>query len=240
MVRTAFLATAALAALQALPAVSQTMPGAPTVLAEGTMLEVSAEGVSTRVPDLAVIQAGVTTTQPTAAEAMRQNATQMNAVLAALKGAGVAARDIQTSSLSLSPQYRYGENQPPVLTGYQATNQVSVRFRDVARSGRILDLLVAQGANNLQGPNLVVEKPEAALDEARVAAIATARARAELYAKAAGLSVSRIVSIAENGGTGMEPMPAMVQRMEKASGDTSIEAGEREMRVAVTVRFLLK
>ncbi len=240
MFRTALIATAAVAAFHAVPAAAQALPTAATILAEGTLLEISAEGTSTRVPDLALIQAGVTTLQPSAAEAMRENATRMGAVLAALKGAGIAARDIQTSSIALSPQYRYVENQPPVLTGYQASNQVSVRFRDIARSGRILDLLVAQGANNLQGPTLVIEKPQAALDEARVAAIATARARAELYAKAAGLSVARIVSIAEASAT-PQPVPmAAFSARSKEAADTQIAAGENELTVAVTVRFLLK
>jgi uncharacterized protein YggE len=128
---------------------------------------------------------------------MRQNSTRMATVLAALKRAGVAERDIQTSSISLSPQYRYAQNEPPVITGYQASNQVTVRFRDIAKSGAILDALVKEGANNISGPNLTIDKPEAALDEARTAAVATARARAELYAKAAGLRVDRILSISE-------------------------------------------
>lgn len=239
--RRVFIGLAAAAALHAVPAAAQLTPTALALPADGTILEIVAEGSSTRAPDLAVIQAGVTTLRPTAVEAMRQNAQQMAAVLAALKGAGIAARDIQTSDIALSPQYRHAENQPPVLTGYQATNTVSVRFRDIARSGTILDLLVAKGANNIQGPNLIVEKPQPALDEARVAAIATARARADLYAKAAGLSVVRMVSISESGGGTVPPMPMVrLQAAEPAPADTAIEAGERELSVSVTVRFLLK
>ncbi|MGS3087700.1 SIMPL domain-containing protein, partial [Escherichia coli] len=84
-------------------------------------------------------------------------------------------------------QYRYTDGQPPAITGYQATNTVSVRFRDVARSGTVLDTLVAEGANQIEGPNLSIDKPDAALDEARTDAVKRARARADLYASAAGM-----------------------------------------------------
>jgi uncharacterized protein YggE len=221
-----------------LPAAAQEMRPVP---ADGTLLEVSAEGISTRVPDVALIQAGVITQAPTAVVAMAQNSKRMAAVLAALRGAGIAERDLQTSSISLSPQYRYENNQPPILTGYQASNQVSVRFRDVAQSGTILDTLVKQGANNISGPNLTVDKPEAALDEARVNAIAKARARATLYANAAGLRVDRILTISESGAM-PAPVPMMAFRADKvmAQANTEVVAGEQQLSVTVSVRFLLK
>ncbi len=239
MIRLSFAALAAAAVLP-MAAAAQTMPTA--VPLDGTVLDIVAEGTSTRVPDLAVIQAGVTTQAATAAEAMTQNGAQMARVLAALRRAGIAERDIQTSSISLAPQYRYEQNQSPVLTGYQASNQVSVRFRDIARSGKILDTLVGEGANNINGPNLTVDKPEAALDEARTDAIAKAKARAELYAKAAGLSVNRILAISEAGAVTLPPvpMPMMVARSRAEAADTQIAAGERELTVNVSVRFLLK
>ena len=96
----------------------------------------------------------------------------MERVLAALKRAGVADRDIQTSNVNLNPEYRYPENQAPQLTGYTASNQLTIRFRDIRSSGKILDALVSEGANQINGPNLIVDKPEAALDEARAKAIA--------------------------------------------------------------------
>ncbi|WP_066799840.1 SIMPL domain-containing protein [Sphingomonas soli] len=237
MIRTACIGGAILAA-SALPAAAQEVRLAAV---DGTVLEVSAEGVSTRVPDVAVIQAGVVTQATTAAAAMAQNSTRMAAVLAALRGAGVAERDMQTASISLSPQYRYENNQPPVLTGYQASNQVSIRFRDIAKSGAILDTLVKQGANNISGPNLTVDKPEAALDEARTDAIARARARATLYANAAGLRVDRILTISENGAM-PPPMPVMAFRAGKAesAADTQVVAGEQQLSVTLSVRFLLK
>ncbi|URW75314.1 SIMPL domain-containing protein [Sphingomonas donggukensis] len=213
----------------------------PPVMIDGTLLDVSATGVSTRTPDIATIRAGVVTQSATAAAALSANADRMAGVLAALKSAGVEARDIQTSTISLQPQYRYTEGQAPAITGYQASNTVSVRFRDIARSGRILDTLVKQGANQIEGPALSIDKADAATDEARVDAVAKARARAELYAKAAGLRVDRIVSIGESGDSFPQPpMPVMMMRAEKASADTAVAAGEQDVKVTIAVRFLLK
>ncbi|WP_448662987.1 SIMPL domain-containing protein [Sphingomonas sp. CJ20] len=224
----------------ALPAAAQDAR-VTAVPIDGTVLEIAAEGSTTRTPDVAILQAGVVTQAATAAEAMTQNGARMTAVLAALRRAGIAERDIQTATINLSPQYRYQDNQPPVITGYQASNQVTVRFRDVAKSGGILDILVREGANNIAGPNLTLDKPEAALDEARTDAIAKARARATLYAKAAGLRVDRILSITESGASAPGPVPVMMTaRRELADSATPIAAGEREMTVSVSVRFLLK
>ena len=232
-----FLASALLLAA-AMPASAQTMP---VVLPDGTVLDIAAEGHTTRIPDVATIRAGVTTQGKTAAQALADNATRMARVLAALKKAGVAVRDIRTSNVSLSPQYRYVDGQPPAVTGYQAANSVSVRFRDVAKSGAILDVLVAEGANQIDGPSLSIDQPEAALDEARVSAVKIARTRAELYARAAGLTVSRIVSIGENGSNdGGSPPPVMYLARAKAADSTQIAAGEAEVSVTLTVRFLLK
>ena len=158
-----------------------------------------ATGEVTRVPDLVRINAGVVTQAATASEAIRQNAARMARVRAALRRAGIADRDIQTSTISLQPDYRYAENQPPQLTGYRASNEVNVRFRDIANSGAILDALVAEGANQINGPMLAIERPEAALDEARTRALAAARARAELYARSLGMRVVRIVAVSEAG-----------------------------------------
>jgi hypothetical protein len=212
----------------------------PMVPATGTVLDVSAQGRTTRVPDLATIRAGVTTQSATAAAALTDNSRAMAGVLAALRRAGVTERDIATATVNLSPQYRYAENQPPVITGYQAANSVSVRFRDVARAGRILDALVAAGANQIDGPNLSIAEPEAALDEARTDAVKRARARAELYAKAAGMRVSRVISIAEAGQDVGSPSPSPVyMRAQRADAPTEIVAGEKDVTVMLAVRFLL-
>ena len=166
----------------------------------GTRLDINAMGDVTRVPDLATIAAGVVSRAPTATAAMQQTASRMARVREALRRAGIADRDIQTSNVSLNPDYVYTQNQPPKLSGYNASNQVTVRFHDIASTGKILDALVAEGANQISGPNLSVEHPEAALDEARAKAVAAGRARAELYARSLGLRVARVVSVSESGG----------------------------------------
>lgn len=229
------------AAAAALPLTATAQVATPGLLmSEGTLLDVVAEGEANRVPDIATIRAGVVTQAPTAAAALSANATQMKSVLAALKAAGVADRDVQTATISLNPQYRYAENQPPVITGYQASNTVSVRFRDIAKSGNILDALVKQGANQIDGPNLSIDQMEAAQDEARTDAVKRARARADLYAKALGMRVERLVSLSEGGEIGMPgPMPVMMARME-AKDSTQVVPGEQRVGVTVRVRFLLK
>lgn len=237
----------ALAAMAAIPmaagaAAAQTLT-MPAILPDGTILDVSATGKTTRTPDLATIDAGVVTQGATAAAALSDNSTRMAKVLAALKSAGVESRDIATSTVRLSPQYRYADNQPPAITGYQATNTVSVKFHDIKKAGGILDALVAQGANQIDGPNLSLANPDAALDEARADAVARAKARAELYAKAAGLTVSRIVSIDENGENAgaPPPRPMMFARAAAApQADTAIEPGTTDVTVTLSVRFLLK
>jgi uncharacterized protein YggE len=206
----------------------------------GTRLDVSATGEVTRVPDVAIISAGVVSRAATASAAIQDSATRMSQVLAALKRAGVEERDIQTSSVSLNPEYRYPENQSPQLTGYTASNQVTIRFRDIRTSGKILDTLVSQGANQINGPTLTVDKPEAALDEARAKAIAIGRARAELYARSMGLRVARIVAISESGGYAAPPppMPMMMARAER--DQTSIQPGEQKLQVNLSMTFELQ
>jgi uncharacterized protein YggE len=208
----------------------------------GTMLTLTAEGRSTRVPDVAEVSGGVVTTAPTAAAAMRDNAEKMTAVVDAVKKAGVADRDIQTTGLTLAPQYRYVNNAPPVLTGYQATNTVSLRIRRIADTGKLLDALVAVGANQISGPNFTVENSAAALDEARVAAVKTGRARAELYAGAAGLKVKRIVSIVEGGAFDPGPRPMMMAKAmrEDMAAAPPVAPGEVALNVNVTMTFELE
>ncbi len=232
---------APLLALAALPAAAQTAAPLTPLPADTTLLEVSAEGRTTRVPDLATVSAGVVTQAPTAAGAFAANADRMAKVLAALDAAGIAKRDTQTATVQLQPQYRYGDNQPPVITGYQATNTVTVKLRDIARGGRVVDALVQAGANQVNGPVLTIDQPDAALDEARADAVKRARERAELYAKAAGLTVARILSISEEGGEGpMPPRPYAMARVAAQAADTEMRAGEQDVTVRVAVRFVLR
>lgn len=234
---------AALLAAAAMPAVAdaQQAPAITQTIA-GTRLDINATGEVTRVPDLAVINAGVVTRSTTAGGAIQQAATRMARVREALRQAGIADRDIQTSNISLEPQYTYANNQPPKLNGYAATNQLSIRFRDIENTGKILDALVKEGANQISGPNLTIDKPEAALDEARAKAVAAARARADLYARSLGMRVVRVVSVSESGGSYPVPPPMpMYARAEAAqAADSKIEAGEQKLQVNLAVTFELQ
>lgn len=236
----ALLAAAALAAATALssPAAAQQATINQTIA--GTRLDISATGEVTRVPDLAIISAGVVTRASTARSALQQAASKMARVRAALTKAGVADRDIQTSNINLNPDYVYETNRPPRLTGYNASNQVSVKFRDIANAGEILDALVAEGANSINGPTLTVDKPQVALDEARSRALAAARARADLYARSLGMRVVRVVAVSESGGSYPVPPPMVMMRAEAADASTKIDPGEQTLQVNLAVTYELQ
>jgi len=221
-------------------AAAQTVPAGVQAIS-GTRLEINATGEATRVPDVAIITAGVVTRAASARAALAQNAARMERVRAALKRAGIADRDIQTSNISLNPEYRYVQDRAPQLTGYSASNQLSVRFRDIAKSGDILDALVAEGANSIGGPNLTIDKPEEALDEARTKAIGVGRARAELYARALGMRVVRLLSVSESGGSYPvpPPMPVMMEARAQAAG-TKIDPGEQKLALSLGMVFELQ
>jgi uncharacterized protein YggE len=161
-------------------------------------------------------------------------------VLAALKTAGVADRDVQTSNVSLNPEYRYPQNQAPQLVAYTASNSITVRFRDIRNAGKILDALVREGANQINGPTLTIDKPEAALDEARAKAIAIGRARADLYARSLGMRVVRVVSVDESGGSYPVPPPMPVMARAYDSAQTKIEPGEQKLQVNLAMVFELQ
>ena len=230
------------AALLAAPAAATAQAVVPGYGIAGTRLDISATGEVTRIPDLAIISAGVQTLRPTATAAIEENAARMERVRAALKRAGIEDKDIQTSSISLNPEYVYAERQPPRLTGYSASNQVSVRFRDIRKTGEILDALVAEGANQINGPSLTIDKPEQALDEARLRAVANGRARADLYARALGMRVVRLLSVSESGGYAAPPPMPMYARAEAMSADaaTKIDPGEQKVQISVAMSFELQ
>ena len=222
----------------AIPAAASAQP-APAGSIAGTRLDVVATGAASRVPDLARISAGVVAAAPTASGALAENGRRMAAVRAALRGAGISDRDVQTSQVSLNPQYRQDQSgdSAPKIIGYLANNEVSIRFRDVAATGAILDTLVAQGANQINGPTLEVSKPEEAFDEARTKALAIARARAELYARATGKRVGRILAISEAGSDSPGgPRPMMAQM--RVAG-LAIDPGEQSLSVTLSVSFEL-
>ena len=227
------LAAALLIVVPTLSAAAQNMP---------TMLTLTAEARVERAPDLAEITAGVTSQAETAAQASRANAEQMARVIAAVRAAHIAERDIQTVGLTLQPQYDYQNNRAPRLTGYQAGNSVSIRLHDLPRAGAVIDALVAAGANQIGGPNFRIADEDRVLDEARTAAVSKARARAELYARAAGLRVARILRIAEGGAEPpVRPMPMMrAMAMKSESAPTPVAPGEVALSAQVTIDFELQ
>lgn len=216
--------------------------GAPMMqmASDATLLTVSAQAESRRVPDIATVSAGVVTQAADANAALRENAAQMTRVVAALRAAGIAERDVQTAGVNLNPQYRYAENQPPAITGYQAMNTVNVVVRDLARLGRILDALVATGANQVNGPSFDVDRKDEAYDEARRSALDKARERADMYAHTLGLRVRRIVSIDETGHASPRPMLRMESKaMMAADAPTPISPGENALGISLDVVFEL-
>lgn len=209
----------------------------PAAATDGTLLSVSATGEARRVPDVATVSAGVVTQAADANSALRANVAQMNRLMEAVRQAGIADRDIQTSDLGVSPQYHRADGQAREISGYEARNTVNLTVRDITGLGGVIDALVAAGANQVYGPTFQVGAPDEARDEARRAALEAARTRAELYAEALGLRVRRIVSISEGGG--FMPRPVMAMRAMDAMESSPVSPGESTLSVNLDVVFEL-
>lgn len=237
--KAAVFACAAFALPAAAAAQTQTAPTVAPV--QGTLLTINAEGMSEGRPDMATINLGVTTEAQTAQAALAENARRMQALTQALRRAGIAERDIQTSNVSVHPQQQWREGQAPLITGYQANNSVTAKVRNVNNTGRVIDAAVAAGGNTVHGVFFSYQDPDAQLDAARRDAIAEARRRAQLYASALGMSVHRIVAVSEGGGFAPPiPMP-VAARMEAAQdASTPIAPGQIETRINVGVTFELR
>jgi uncharacterized protein len=196
-----------------------------------------------KAPDMATISAGVVTQARTAKAAMDDNARRMSAAFVALKAAGIAERDMQTSGVNLNPQYNYVANQRPTIKGYEVSNRVTVRIRRLENIGPVLDALVAQGVNELNGPTFGLDNPEAELDQARTEAMATAVRRAELYARASGMRVKRVITINESGGyEPPQPRPMMMARAmaSDSAAETPVAPGEVTLSIQLNVQFELE
>jgi uncharacterized protein YggE len=216
-------------------ALGQAAPPAADTMFRATTLNLAAYGEVNAPPDMATIGLGVTTQAGTAAEAMQANAARMGQVMAALKKAGIAAKDIQTSGLNLNPQYVYEQNVPPRLTGYQASNQVAVIVHDLAKLGAAVDATVNAGANQVNGINFGLNEPTTTENAAREAAVKALQAKADLYAKATGYRVGRLVSLSEGGGyTPGPPMPMVMAAAKREAMDTSVSPGELKIRIDVS------
>jgi len=202
-------------------------------------ITVTGEGRVEARPDMAVISLGVTTEAKTAAGAMAGNSAQLGAVLATLKSAGIADRDLQTSGLSLNPNWNRRSETGPVIQGYIASNQLTARVRDLTILGAVLDAAITDGANTLNGVSFGLANDDDLRDEARKRAVADARHKAELLSKAAGVTLGAVVSISENGGGG-GPAPLFRKSAAMMAEAVPVAEGEVSLSASVTLVWALQ
>ena len=205
----------------------------PAFAAGPRTITMTGHGEIKAVPDIATVNAGVTTTAQTAAAALSANSTRMNQVFDALKKLGIPDRNIQTANFSISPQFNMGvSSDSHHITGYQVNNEVSVRLTDVKRAGSVLDTLAGAGANQMNGISFDIATPAPLLEKARAQAVSDARARAQTYSKAAGVALGQIISISEGGG---EIQPRPMNRIMAMAAPTPVAPGEQSVTADVTV-----
>jgi uncharacterized protein YggE len=204
------------------------------------MISVTGEATISAAPDLAQIDGGVTSEAKTAREAAEANNAAMGKVLLALKGAGIEEKDFQTSRLSLQPESapnRSGGGAPTIV-GYRASNRVTVRLRDVSKLAGVIDAMVGAGVNDIGGISFKVSNASKLLDDAREQALADARRKAEIYARAAGVTLGAPLSIAEE--TNAAPVPYRRMAVGMAVAPTPVAAGEETLQVTVSVSWAIK
>lgn len=230
-------AAAALAACSAAPTASAEAAAAAT-----RTLVVTGTGEATAAPDMALLSVGVETRGQSAAAALKENATRMNATIARLKARGVAEKDMQTSSLSVGPQYRYDNSgNPPQIVGYQATNMLNVKLRDLSAAGSIIDEAVGDGANSLGGLSFTFSDTGPLEDAAREAAVADAKAKAQLLARSAGVALGPVLQIQD--GFAAPPIPGPiydVRAMAAEAKSTPVSAGESAVSANVTLIYEIR
>jgi len=230
-----------LAALATLVLLAATPMALPMISAEepAPSITVVGSGAVSSPPDTAEVNAGVITQAATASQAMSQNSAAMAQVLKALAALGIADRDIHTTTVSIVPQrapMQSGRPAPSPVVGYEVTNQVQVKVRNLASLGRLLDTLVSQGANALGGIGFSIADPAPFLEQARTKAIADARQKAQVYAAAAGVKLGRVIFIRDATGGPPRPMAGRVMAM----ATTPIAPGEQELEVSVSVTYALE
>ncbi|WP_040604185.1 SIMPL domain-containing protein [Sagittula stellata] len=223
------------------PAFAQETPGQAPAQAPGRMT-VSGEAKVVATPDMAVLRLGAQGRGETAAEAMDSTSAAVSAILARLQELGVAENDIKTTSLNLSEERRWNrEQEVEVFEGYLAENIVEVRVRDLDSLGAILGDVLDEGANRMQGLQFTLQDPREVEDEARRRAVADARAKAELYAEAAGVSLGTLVTLTDSATPIVRPMdlaePVVMEA--RAAKDVPVAAGEIEIRAEVTMTYAL-
>lgn len=206
-------------------------------------LSISGHGEVRQAPDLAIVNVGVTSQAPAANEALAANSQAMQAIFAALKAAGIADKDVQTSNFMVQPRYDYNnEGRPPRLVGYDVSNSVTVTVRQLDGLGKVLDQVVQSGSNQINGIQFDIANPQDATDEARKLAVADARRKAEIYAAAGGVKLGDIVSISE--GVAYQPpvpiMRAKAMRAEAMDAAPPIAQGEQTLGVDVSIVWEIK
>ena len=204
-------------------------------------ITVTGSGSTSAAPDTAMIQAGVVTQAASAAMAVSANNAIMETVLRALSALGIADKDIQTSDFSVAPQYRPAqpsEGRPPEVAGYEVINRVRVTVRDLSQLGTVLDEVIKQGANRLDGIRFSVGDPAPATDEARAKAMVDARRRAGIYAAAANVTVGRVLLIQESAPS--IPVPRVMSAARLGIASVPVAAGEQEVSVTVTVTYAIE
>ncbi len=207
-----------------------------TAQAAERSVTVSGQASIAAVPDSAVVRVGVSTQAATARDASNANAQKMVAVLAVLKDSGIAEGDVQTAWLSLQPQYEAGKPGAPRIVGFQASNQVRVRVREIKSLPALLDRAITTGATDVSGIEFVVSNQSTLLDQAREQAISDAHRKAELYVKAAGARLGPALSIMEdNASMPLRPVPGAMR-----AAAVPIAAGEETLRLSVTVVYALE
>ncbi|MBY5338021.1 SIMPL domain-containing protein [Rhizobium leguminosarum] len=238
--------TVLMTALLALPLAAAAPAFAQEMKPREPVISVTGDGESSAAPDMAIVNLAVVKQAKTAREALDENNKAMNDVLAALKSGGIAERDLQTSGFSIQPQYNYpqpvdGQQQQPQLIGYQTINSVTVRLRDLAKLGAVIDQSVSLGINQGGDIQFTNDKPDAVIEEARKAAVADAVKRAKTLSEAAGVKLGRILEINENVPRAM-PQPAYRATMMKEASDAAVpvQGGENNYNVSVTVTFAIE
>jgi hypothetical protein len=226
--RTSLAAAAAAGLLLAAPAIAETeLPPALTVSGEASV---------SATPDEAQIEAGASSEGKTAREASDTNNTAMGKILLALKAVGIDQKDIQTSQLSLQPEYAPNRSGPSPVVGYRASNRVTIKLHDIVKVAGMIDTLVGAGANEIDGIAFSVSNASKLLDDARQRAIADARRKAEIYAKAAGVTLGAPLAISELGAPGPTPYRRMSAALAAA---TPIAPGEQTLQITVSVSWAI-
>jgi uncharacterized protein len=202
-------------------------------------ISINGHGEISVVPNLASVSIGVTSNGKTANEALAQNTKAMQQVFAALKTAGIADTDIQTSNFSVNPRLIYpqdGSNKPPVVDGYDVNNQVTVIVRKIEMLGGLLDQVVSAGSNQINGVSFSVDNADKILDSARTQAVADARRKAEIYAQAAGVKLGRVISISE--GATYQPPPVVFARAKASMEQAPAPMAQGEQTLSMDISLV--